>query len=137
MGCSLATSMVAAIKTFKRSINPDLLFVEPAEMVVSKEMKNVVAMGLRDLRYEVGPLITLFDSKKFPVNWLNRRALLLGQASGADMLLLSKADLVDQTEIDDILLQLSAWNFSTYPLSTIHNLGLNEVTEAIHGNRSK
>ena len=66
MGCSLATSLVARIKEIKRTVNPDYLFIEPSEMVLTQEMLDATRMGLRDVSYEIGPFITLIDGPDFP-----------------------------------------------------------------------
>ena len=66
MGCSLATSLVDLIKKIKRRHDPEFLFIEPSEMVVTQELQNVTAMGHRDVRYQIGPLITLVDAPRFP-----------------------------------------------------------------------
>lgn len=102
MGCSLATSLVDLIKKIKREHNPELLFVEPSEMVVTQELQNVAAMGLRDTRYQVGPLITLVDAARFSFMWAERQPLILGQINGADLVALSRTDRRDDFSVDEI-----------------------------------
>ena len=75
MGCSLATSLVSEIKKFRRDIDPDFLFIEPSEIVVTREMRIVSSMGLRDVKYATGPFITLVDGPAFEVSWEERRPL--------------------------------------------------------------
>ena len=72
MGCSLAASLVDLKKKLKRDIDPDLLFIEPSEMVVTQELLDVTAMGLRDIHYDIGPFITLVDGPQFGFMWNER-----------------------------------------------------------------
>ena len=102
MGCSLAASLVDLKKELKRSVDPDYLFLEPSEMIVTSELRNVMAMGLRDLQYTVGPLITLVDAVSFGFNWEEREQLISGQIRDTDRVVLSRADRVDQEEIERI-----------------------------------
>lgn len=102
MGCSLATSLVEKIKKIKRIHDPDFLFVEPSEMVVTRELQNVTAMGHRDVRYRIGPLITLVDAPRFQFMWAERQQLIIGQISGADIVALSRIDRLEDSSPDAI-----------------------------------
>jgi G3E family GTPase len=95
VGCSLANSLVDQIKKIKRRHEPDVLFVEPSEMVVSAEMRHVCAMGRRDTAYEAGPLITLVDGPRFDFLWAERSQLIMGQVRGADIVAVGRSDLVE------------------------------------------
>ena len=89
-------------KKLKRSANPDFLFLEPSEMVVTKELRSVLSMGLRDIRYAVGPFITLVDAPSFPFNFEERKSLILGQIRDADLIAVSRADRIDKRQINEI-----------------------------------
>ncbi len=102
MGCSLATSLVDLIKKIKRSHDPEFLFIEPSEMVVTQELQNVAAMGQRDVRYQIGPLITLVDAPRFPFMWSERQQLIIGQINGADVVALSRTDRLEDSSPDEI-----------------------------------
>ena len=102
MGCSLATSLVDLIKKIKRTHKPEFLFVEPSEMVVTQELQNVAAMGHRDVRYQIGPLITLVDAPRFSFMWAERQQLIIGQIDSADVVALSRTDRLEDTSPDEI-----------------------------------
>lgn len=131
MGCSLASSLVGLKKEIKRHINPEYLFVEPSEMVVTQELHNVAAQGLRDIRYEIGPFITLLDGPLFDFHWQERRTLLLGQISGADLIALSRADLVKGEEKERVFEIFKEYGQTPLLLSSQKGTGLKEVTQAI------
>ena len=102
MGCSLATSLVDLIKKIKRTHQPEFLFVEPSEMVVTQELQNVAAMGHRDVRYQVGPLITLVDAPRFEFLWAERQRLIIGQIKDADIVALSRTDMLEDSTPEEI-----------------------------------
>ena len=131
MGCSLATSLVARIKEIKRTVNPDYLFIEPSEMVLTQEMLDATRMGLRDVRYQIGPFITLIDGPAFPQLWEERRPLLLGQIHKADLVAISRADLVPRDEYKKILEALDGVLNSTLSLSVEKGQGLEEVMQIL------
>ena len=79
----------------KRRHEPDVLFVEPSEMVVTAEMRNVCAMGRRDTKYAVGPLITLVNGPNFDFLWAERSRLISGQVAGADVVAIGRSDHIE------------------------------------------
>lgn len=123
--------MATRIKGIQREIDPDLLFIEPSEMVVTRELRNVSAMGLRDVTYEVGPFITLVDGPTFNFSWQERRALLLGQITDADLVVLSRSDLIDSSHLEEIGKTLNEYLNSVLGLSTPLGLGVKEVVEMV------
>jgi G3E family GTPase len=123
----LAASLVASLKDFRRNMGPDFLFIEPSELVVTSEMRDVTSMGRRDVTYDIGPFITLVDGPAFPTLWQERRPLLLGQLAGADMVAISKSDLVDAGRLEEIYQSLKGYCRDLIQLSTRSGAGLEEV----------
>jgi G3E family GTPase len=124
VGCSLASSLVDLKKDIKKTHDPDVLFVEPSEMVVTEELRQVAAMGRRDIRYEIGPFITLVDGPLFGFLWQERRKLLLGQVSDADVVAISRCDQIDPQELREIQDILAEYHNGIDGLSVHKNLGL-------------
>ncbi len=133
MGCSLAARLVALQKELKRKHNPDFLFIEPSEMVVTQELRDVMAMGRRDITYEIGPLITLVNGPEFDSQWQNRSFLMIGQMKDADLVLLSRSDLMDACGIHALEQKLMDYVRSLLPLSVPCNRGVKEVVMAVLG----
>ena len=86
-------------------------------MVVTKELRDVAAMGLRDTRYDAGPLIALVDGPDFDFNWSERRHLVQGQADDADMVVISRVDLIDKEKQHLITRTLASHGNAFYSLS--------------------
>jgi G3E family GTPase len=133
VGCSLASSLVDLIKRIKRNVDPDLLFIEPSEMVVTREIRDVAAMGLRDIRFDAGPFITLVDGPQFPFLWSERRALLLGQVKDADLVAVSRMDLIGTHELETIAGLLQDVCGHLIPLSVQNGRNMEEVMKHTHG----
>jgi G3E family GTPase len=131
VGCSLASGLVDLIKKIKRNVDPDLLFIEPSEMVVTRELKDVTAMGLRDIRFGAGPFITLVDGPQFPFLWSDRRALLLGQVKDADLVAVSRMDLIGSRDMETINGLLQSLCGPLIPLSAQNGDGMGEVMKRI------
>ncbi len=133
MGCSLAASLVALKKELKRNHDPDFLFIEPSEMVVTQELRNVMAMGRRDISYEIGPMITLVNGPEFDSQWQDRSFLMIGQMKDADLVALAQSDLMDAHGIHEIEQRVKDHAGSLMPLSVPANVGVNQVMDAVMG----
>jgi G3E family GTPase len=131
LGCSLAASLVQLKKKLKRTINPDYLFLEPSEMIVTKELRNVTKMGLRDIQYDIGPFITLIDGPSFSFNWEERPKLLLGQMQDADRVALSRTDMIDSKQIEHIRKILDVAGNNLLLLNKQNSSSINELAQQI------
>lgn len=131
MGCSLAASLVARIKEIKRTVNPDYLFVEPSEMVLTQEMLDATRMGLRDVSYDIGPFITLIDGPAFNQIWEERQPLLRGQIYKADLVAISRADLLSESEYLSVINTLNGLSSSILGLSVETGKGFEEVIQKL------
>ena len=113
-----------ASKSFTGRCARNFLFIEPSELVATSEMRNVTSMARRDVTYEFGPFITLVEGPAFPTLWQERRPLLLGQLAGADLVAVSKSDLLDAHGIEEIIHTLEAHCNGLTRLSARSGLGL-------------
>lgn len=123
--------MAIRIKGFRRELDPDFLFIEPSEMVVTRELRNASAMGLRDIKYDIGPFITLVDGPSFDFSWQERRALLLGQIRDADLVVVSRTDLIKSERLAEIGGVLKGYCNGALGLSTHFGQGIKEVVEMV------
>jgi G3E family GTPase len=131
VGCSLAASFANLVKEFCRNKSPDLLFIEPEGIVTTAEMAAVSRAGLRDCSYEVGAFITLVDGYDFDMYWEERQALLVSQISGAHLVAVSKADLIDRPTLQGIRKALEPYASSVVELSCTNGTGLNTIEQAV------
>lgn len=115
----------------KRRHAPDVLFVEPSEMVVTAEMKHVCAMGRRDTDYTVGPLVTLLDGPHFDFLWAERSLLISGQVRGADLVAIGRSDHVEAEMEQTIRAALKDFDADPFPLSSQNGEGIDRLMALI------
>lgn len=127
----MAASFTARLKQILRTSAPDFLFVEPSGMVVTKELRDVSAMALRDVSYDIGAFITLVDGPMFDSWWSDRRQLLLGQVADADLLAISRTDLLKSEQVEQVQVNLEPYANGMMALSTRHGWGVDEVVGQI------
>jgi G3E family GTPase len=95
----LAGSLTNMIKGIKRTVDPDYLFIEPFELVVTKEIITALAMGQRDIKYEVGPVFALVDASEFDFLWQERKQTIVNHVTGSSKVAITRADLVDKKKL--------------------------------------
>ena len=88
-------------------------------------------MGRRDVSYAAGPLITLVDGPLFDFLWQERRQLLLGQINGADLVAVSRTDLLDAAQMRRIHSALRDERERLLELSTASGAGVVELIEKV------
>jgi G3E family GTPase len=128
----MASSFVARLKQILRNNHLDYLFVEPSGMVLTHELRSVSVMGKRDVTYDIGGFITLIDGPSFDSIWRERKELLMGQIKDADLVMLSRADLLEEAEMTGIRRVLSAHTEDLSLLSTRQSIGVDQVLERFH-----
>lgn len=131
MGCALAARLVTMIKQIKREQDPDILFIEPSEMVVTSEMRQVIAMAMRDITFEAGPLITLIDGPNFDSLWDERRQLIIGQITDADIIAVSRKDRISNSDVEAIYSKLTPYSQNQCSISTRKDSGVKPLRDAI------
>ena len=71
-------------------------------MIVTRELRDVVKMGLRDIKFDIGPFITLIDGPSFEFQWQERPKLLQGQIENADRVAITRTDMIDEAQVKHI-----------------------------------
>lgn len=121
------------IKQIEREHDPDILFIEPSEMVVTSEMRQVIAMAMRDVAFDAGPLITLIDGPNLNSLWDERQKLIVGQITDADVLAISRADRISSDDVEAIHARLSPYGRDLCSISTQEDSGVQPIWDAISG----
>jgi G3E family GTPase len=88
-------------------------------------------MGLRDICYDVGPIITLIDGPSFSFNWEERPKLLLGQMQDVDRVVISRTDMIDSKQIEHIRKILNVAGNNLLLLSNQNTYSINELAQQI------
>lgn len=131
MGCALAARLVTMIKQIKRKYDPDILFIEPSEMVVTSEMRQVIAMAKRDVAFDARPLITLIDGPNCDFLWDERQRLIIGQITDADVIAVSRADRISSSDVEAIYARVRPYGQNLCSISTQEDSGVKPIWDAI------
>lgn len=121
--CEVATSFAKTLMTLYREFKPEHVLVEPTGVAVPKQVKQAASMSGRSAKIIMGPAIVLFDATR-PSELLDMDGLgnlVTTQVRDADVLVISKADAVDESVLANaaekvrefnekaILFNVSAW----------------------------
>ena len=123
--------MVQLKKKLKKDYDPDVLFLEPSEMIVTRELRDVVKIGLRDIKYDIGPFVTLIDGPSFSFQWEERSKLLLGQVQTADIIAISRTDMIESNQIEQIRNTLTLTDNNLLLLSRETSSAVEELVQQI------
>lgn len=88
-------------------------------------------MGLRDVRYEIGPFITLVDGPRFDEIWAERQHLIIGHLTGSELAAISRADRIDVDQIEAIKADLSAYHNDIIILGANDDSGVDGISAVL------
>ena len=128
IGCTLSGPLINLLKKIQREWDPAVVFVEPSEMVVAWRLRSVMNMGLRDMNYEIGPLIALVDGPDFELNWGERRDAVLNHVKDSDLVAISRTDLIEPDQVERIKVALSLYHNKIVGLDHSVSGGLEEIS---------
>jgi G3E family GTPase len=128
----MAASFTVRLKQIIRNNSPHYLFLEPSGMVLTHELRSVSGMGRRDVSYDIGGFITLIDGPSFDSTWRERKDLMIGQVKDADLVMLSRSDLLSEAEMTGIKRVLSGHIEDLSLLSTRKSIGVDQVFKRFH-----
>ena len=134
--CEIAQSFANTVTILGLEFKPDLLLVEPTGVAIPRQVKLVAKMGGRDTQVEVGPAIVLFDSSR-PEELMDDELmgiLVKSQLRDADIVVISKVDMVDRSRIEEckeMITEVIPKTPRFIEVSAIDGTGVNEVVDAI------
>lgn len=103
-------------------------------MVTAHELRAAASMGLRDVKYDRGPIIALVDGPDFESMWEEREGWIRSQIHDADLVAISRTDLLNGRDVDRISSVLGQCSGNVTPLSTKDGTGIDVVMKLVVGN---
>ena len=100
-------------------------------MIVTRELRDVVKIGLRDIKYDIGSFVTLIDGPSFSFQWEERSKLLLGQVQTADIIAISRTDMIESNQIEQIRNTLTLTDNNLLLLSRETSFAVEELVQQI------
>ncbi len=120
--CTLKNDLVAAVKEIKTKFNPKRLIVEPSGLAVPSGILEALEPIKEEFELEVEAIIGIVDADSF---LSNIHSGLFGdfytdQLANSDIILINKADLVNEKTIQAIEEELRKYNSHAILLSTVN-----------------
>ncbi|MDD7424030.1 MAG: GTP-binding protein [Candidatus Methanomethylophilaceae archaeon] len=100
--CSLSGSLQSTMRDIERSIDPDVLLIEPTGLALPHKVKEIIRGTVDE---DEVTIIGICDAYRFPVLREKKEDFLRMQLSKADVLWINKIDAVDFENVFEV----SAW----------------------------
>lgn len=98
--CSLSGTLQSALKNIKNDIDPDIIIVEPTGLALPHKVKELVRVSMID---DDGTyIIGICDVQRFNDLIKKKEQFFRMQMSGADFVLINKADLAKPGQIEEM-----------------------------------
>jgi G3E family GTPase len=100
--CQVAGNLLKTLDVLAGGLKPDFIFVEPTGMAVPHSIRENVSYGAAKANITIGPTIVLFDATRREklLTYDTLKRLIATQLSDADIIALSKVDLVSEGDIE-------------------------------------
>ncbi|MGO8878417.1 MAG: CobW family GTP-binding protein [Desulfomonilaceae bacterium] len=133
--CEVAATFAKTVYGLYKDFAPDHVLVEPTGVAVPHQVKMAARMGSRDAKITLGPAIVLFDATR-PAELLDMDMLgqlVTTQVKDADVVAISKVDLVGESELSIIQENVRNLNENAQilRLSSFTGLGLEQIKQII------
>jgi G3E family GTPase len=103
-------------------------------MVTAQELRAAASMGLRDVKYDAGPIIALVDGPDFEFMWEGRGKLIRSQIQDAELVAISRTDLLNGSDVDRISSVLNEYAGNITSLSIKDGSGIDAVMKLVTAN---
>lgn len=133
--CEVAATFAKTIYRLYKEFSPDHVLVEPTGVAVPHQVKLAARMSGRDAKISMGPAVVLFDATR-PAELLDMDMLgqlVTTQVKDADLLAISKIDVVTEAEVEDSIAKVREINSKAgvVRLSSFEDVGVSELAAAI------
>ncbi|WNY25657.1 GTP-binding protein [Methanolapillus millepedarum] len=95
--CSLKTTLRATLLLMIENFNPDIVIIESTGVAYPGLIRDEIDLMNLQSAYEIAPLLTLFDGSRFKQIMKEIKNFASGQLKDAEVIAVSKCDLVDPT----------------------------------------
>jgi G3E family GTPase len=133
--CQVAGSMKKTLELLAKNMNPDLVVIEPTGIAVPNSIKDAITLYAGKIDISFGPTIVLFDVSRAEklLTYETLIRLVTTQLKDADIIALSKVDLVGEYELGEISDKVKAINSKAdyVHLSSVTNEGLDDLKRSV------
>ncbi len=133
--CQVSGSMKRTLELLSKNMDPDIVVIEPTGIAVPSSIKDAIKYYADKMNLSFGPTIVLFDvsrAKKL-LTYETLKRLVNTQLSDADIIALSKVDLVGEHELGEISDEVKKINPKAdfVRLSAITSEGLDDLKRSV------
>lgn len=112
--CTLSGELVYSIRNIGKELNPEWLIIEATGIAHPGSMKQTILKGFGRPSY----IITIVDAKRWKRLARAMEMMVAGQLEDSSKVLLNKADLVDNEELEQVKESVHGYNRSVEIIST-------------------
>ena len=112
--CTLSGELVYSIRNIGKELNPEWLIIEATGIAHPGSMKQTILKGLGRPSY----IVTIVDAKRWKRLARAMEMMVAGQLEDSSKVLLNKADLVDNEEMEQVKESVHGYNRSVEIIST-------------------
>jgi len=122
--CTLAGDFVECINQIYTKMQPEYILFEPTGVAYPERIKRIIEQYAEIIEGII--TITVIDSQRFNKLMRITPDLIKAQIKSANLILVNKCDLVNKSEIDDILKEVSLLNkkASLFPVSIMSGIDI-------------
>ncbi len=133
--CEVASTFAKTLTRIYKDFRPDHVLVEPTGVAVPHQVKAAATMGGRDAKVSLGPAVILFDATR-PAELLDLEMLgrlVTTQLQDGDVIVISKADAVTETALQEAARKVRAHNdrAEIFNVSAFTGAGFGRLKEII------
>ena len=97
--CSMKVSLRATMAMLIQGMNPDILIIESTGLAYPGVLRDEIMLMNLPAEFEMSPLLTLFDGSRFKQILKEIRKFAANQLAEAEVIAISKSDLIDATSL--------------------------------------
>ena len=120
--CTLAGTLLNALKNIKNDIDPDVIIIEPTGLALPHKVKEMVRQACID--EDRCMIIGIVDIQRFKDLVAKKEDFFTRQMHGSEFIMINKADLAKPGEIEDA----TAWLKSRFPDKEVIPVSVKENT---------
>ena len=129
--CSVSNDFSKAIKDIINMYKPNKILIEPSGVAKLSEIIDICKKeDLKDL-VDLNLIITVVDPLKFNVYLNNFSDFYVNQIANAKVILISRSDFLDKTELDEIKEKIINLNKKGTIITSLDELNLNNISSSL------
>lgn len=116
--CSLVGDFGKALKEVQKQYNPDRIIIEPSGVGKLSDVVTAVEKAKNECELEINSLVDVVNAENFDMYFENFSEFFVNQIENATTIILSRVQLIDQTEADACIAKIKETNPNAFIIAT-------------------